>query len=95
MGLNKRERGGGTGGWAGQLSMCVETVNLLRGLICRFWKGRNAPVHHVHPVGRTTSEERAECSRGWVGVKEFLTALGRIDVRVCCTRCARSRRWCG
>ena len=26
--------------------------------------GRNVPVYHVYPVSRTTSEERAECSRG-------------------------------
>ena len=28
------------------------------------------------------------------GGKGFLTALGRIDVGVCYTRRARSRRWC-
>ena len=27
--------------------------------------------------------------------KKFLTALGRIDVGVCYTRGASSRRWCG
>ena len=32
---------------------------------------------------------------GRVGAKGFLTALGRIDVGVCYTRGARSRRWCG
>ena len=25
----------------------------------------NASVHQVYPVGRTTSEERAACSKGW------------------------------
>ena len=29
--------------------------------------GRNASVYHVHPVSRTTSEERAECSQGGGG----------------------------
>ena len=29
--------------------------------------GRNAQVYHVYPVSRTTSEERAEHSRGWEG----------------------------
>ena len=29
--------------------------------------GSNAPVYHIYPVTRTTSEERAECSRGWRG----------------------------
>ena len=28
---------------------------------------RNAPVYFLRPVNRTTSEERAECSRGWLG----------------------------
>ena len=29
--------------------------------------GKNAPVYHAYPVSRTTSEERAECSRGMRG----------------------------
>ena len=29
------------------------------------------------------------------GAKGFSTALGRIDIGVCYTRGARSRRWCG
>ena len=28
----------------------------------------NASVYQVYPVSRTTSEERAECSKGWEGV---------------------------
>ena len=32
---------------------------------------------------------------GGRGRKGFLTSLGRIDVGVCYTRGARSRRWCG
>ena len=32
---------------------------------------------------------------GGLGRKGFLTALGRIDVGICYTRGARSRRWCG
>ena len=27
----------------------------------------NASVYQVYAVSRTTSEERAECSRGWMG----------------------------
>ena len=34
--------------------------------------GRNASVYHVYPVSRTTSEERAESSKG-----EFPRALFR------------------
>ena len=30
LGLNKRERGGGEGGRAGQLNLCVEPINLFR-----------------------------------------------------------------
>ena len=57
-------------------------------------------VNNVYPVSRTTSEERAESSRGWmgggeVGAKGFSIALCRIDVGVCYTRGSRSRRWCG
>ena len=29
--------------------------------------GDGRAIYHVYPVSRTTCEERAECSRGWVG----------------------------
>ena len=32
---------------------------------------------------------------GGLGGEEFPTGLGRVDVGVCYTRGARSRRWCG
>ena len=59
---------GGVGGGEGRgnSKMCVETITILQGDKSDGFR-RNAPVNHVYPVSRTTSEERAECSRGWVG----------------------------
>ena len=56
-----------------------------------------------YPVSRTTSEERAERSRGWGWRGErggergerVSPTSGRMDVGVCYTRGAMSRRWCG
>ena len=70
----------------------------------------NASVYQVNPVSRITGEGREEFIRTWgpdfdqngaggggkgwgAGAKG--RALGRIDVGVCYTRGARSRRWCG
>ena len=63
--------------------------------------GRNASVHHVYPVSRTTGEERGGGvfeGGGGQGEGGFLPALDRIDVYLVgtyYTHGARSRRWCG
>ena len=99
MGLNKRERGGeGAGGATGGATPSVRgNYKSFKGINVTVSCGRNEPVYHVYPVSRTTSEEKAECSRGWGSgggcwAKGFLTALGRIYVEVCYMRGARSRR---
>ena len=54
----------------------------------------NASVYQVNPVSRITGEGKAEfltASGGGEGAKKSC----RIDVGVCYTRGARSRRWCG
>ena len=76
MGASVEQEGAG-GGRAGQLNLFAETTNPLGGKCDGF--GRNAPVYRVYPVSRTTSDERAECSRGWgwggVGTKGFFTSI--------------------
>ena len=69
-------------------SICAWKLYILQGDKCEGF-GKNAPVYHVYPVSRTSSEERAECLRV-VGSKRVITALCRIDVGVCYTRGARS-----
>ena len=61
MCLIKIERGEGGDGRGN--SICAWKLYILKcdGFV------RNAPVYHVYPVSRTTSEERAEFSRGWSG----------------------------
>ena len=46
--------GGGRAGQAGQLNLCVETLHPLGDEWDGF--GKNAPVYHVYPESRTTSE---------------------------------------
>ena len=65
MGLNKRERGAGAGGDGRGNSICAWELYILEGDTSDGF-GRNAPVYHVYPVSCTTSEETAECSKGWM-----------------------------
>ena len=39
-------------------------------------------VYHAYSLNRTTSEERAECTKGGGGEGRFPTALGRIDIQI-------------
>ena len=42
--------------------------------------GRNAPVYHVYPSSRATSEERAKCSKG-LGIQGSLRDAGNVKSR--------------
>ena len=56
-------RGGGEGETGGATQSVRGTSKSFKGTHM-YGFGRNASVNHVYSVSRTTSEEKAECSKG-------------------------------